>query len=45
MWARSKGLAEKTYQNLKTIFEDERAPEAIVKVFESYGPPPAQTRG
>ncbi|TVY32378.1 Monooxygenase, partial [Lachnellula subtilissima] len=37
MWRRNGGIAEDTYGNLKVIFEDERAPEGIVKVFESHG--------
>ncbi|TVY85919.1 Monooxygenase, partial [Lachnellula willkommii] len=37
MWRRNRAIAEDTYGNLKLIFHDERAPEGIVRDFESHG--------
>jgi 2-polyprenyl-6-methoxyphenol hydroxylase-like FAD-dependent oxidoreductase len=42
MWERSQEIAQGTYDNLKTMFHDENAPEAFVKFFESMGPPPEE---
>ncbi|TVY39609.1 Monooxygenase asqM, partial [Lachnellula cervina] len=37
MWRRNRAIAEDTHGNLKLIFHDERAPEGIVRDFESHG--------